>query len=62
MPVRPSVCVPLCAGACVRVCVDARVQARKFGLFNRIDVSHALTLCPQLILIRGDNQVNAMQR
>ena len=37
---------------------EARVQ----GLYNRISVADAKRRCPNLILVRGDNGVNAMQR
>ena len=30
-------------------------EARAFGLFNRIMVKDALRLCPDLVLVRGDN-------
>ena len=36
--------------------------ARNFGLYNRISVKEALRRCPDLVLIRGDNGVNGMQR
>jgi nucleotidyltransferase/DNA polymerase involved in DNA repair len=37
-------------------------EARAFGLYNRISVQEGVRLCPQLVLVRGDNGVNAMQR
>jgi DNA polymerase-4 len=37
-------------------------EARAFGLYNRISVAEGVRLCPQLVLVRGDNGVNAMQR
>ena len=37
-------------------------EARAFGLYNRISVADAKKLCPQLVLVRGDNGVNGMQR
>ena len=37
-------------------------EARRFGLFNRISVAEAKRLCPELVLVRGDNGVNGMQR
>ena len=37
-------------------------EAREYGLYNRIGVSEAQRLCPELVLIRGDNGVNGMQR
>jgi hypothetical protein len=37
-------------------------EARAFGLFNRISVEEGLRKCPDLVLIRGDNGINAMQR
>ena len=37
-------------------------EAREFGLYNRISVAEALRLCPHLVLVRGDNGINAMQR
>ena len=37
-------------------------EARAFGLFNRISVTEAKRLCPGLVLVRGDNGVNGMQR
>ena len=37
-------------------------EAREFGLYNRISVAQALRLCPHLVLVRGDNGINAMQR
>jgi len=37
-------------------------EARAFGLHNRISVAEGVRLCPQLVLVRGDNGVNAMQR
>ena len=37
-------------------------EARAFGLYNRISVAEALRRCPQLVLVRGDNGVNGMQR
>ena len=36
--------------------------ARAFGLYNRILVRDAKALCPGLVLVRGDNGVNGMQR
>lgn len=36
--------------------------ARAYGLYNRISVAEAQKLCPQLVLVRGDNAVNGMQR
>ena len=36
--------------------------ARTFGLYNRISVADARRLCPTLVLVRGDNEVNGMQR
>ena len=60
----------------VRLCVSGRplgvqqnmeiaavnYEAREFGLFNRISVEEGLRKCPDLILVRGDNGINAMQR
>jgi DNA polymerase-4 len=37
-------------------------EARAYGLFNRISVEEALRRCPALVLVRGDNAVNGMQR
>jgi len=37
-------------------------EARAYGLFNRISVEEALRRCPGLVLVRGDNAVNGMQR
>ena len=37
-------------------------KAREHGLFNRISVAEARRLCPALVLVRGDNDINAMQR
>ena len=37
-------------------------EARELGLYNRISVAEALRLCPHLVLVRGDNGINAMQR
>ena len=37
-------------------------EARAFGLYNRISVAEGKRLCPDLVLVRGDNGVNAMQR
>jgi len=37
-------------------------KAREFGLYNRISVAEAKRLCPTLVLVRGDNELNAMQR
>jgi len=37
-------------------------EARAHGLFNRISVLEALRLCPALVLVRGDNAVDGMQR
>jgi DNA polymerase-4 len=37
-------------------------EARGFGLYNRISVEEGLRKCPHLMLVRGDNGVNAMQR
>eukprot|EP00929_Paragymnodinium_shiwhaense_P073846 TRINITY_DN37729_c0_g1_i1.p1 TRINITY_DN37729_c0_g1~~TRINITY_DN37729_c0_g1_i1.p1 ORF type:complete len:463 (-),score=71.79 TRINITY_DN37729_c0_g1_i1:75-1463(-) len=37
-------------------------EARKYGLYNRILVADAKRLCPHLVLVRGDNEVNGMQR
>ena len=36
--------------------------AREFGLYNRISVTKAKRMCPGLVLVRGDNGVNGMQR
>lgn len=36
--------------------------AREHGLFNRITVSEAKRLCPQIVLVQGDNSVDGMQR
>ncbi len=37
-------------------------EARAFGLFNRISVQEARRLCPEIVLVRGDNDVDGMQR
>lgn len=37
-------------------------EARAYGLFNRISVEEALRRCAGLVLVRGDNAVNGMQR
>ncbi len=37
-------------------------EARAFGLYNRISVAEGLRRCPDIVLIRGDNAINAMQR
>lgn len=37
-------------------------EARAFGLYNRISVEEGLRKCPDLLLVRGDNGINAMQR
>ena len=37
-------------------------QSQQFGLYNRISVAEAKRLCPTLVLVRGDNELNAMQR
>ena len=36
--------------------------AREHGLYNRISVADARRRCPELVLVRGDNGINAMQR
>ena len=37
-------------------------EARAHGLYNRISVEEGLRKCPDLMLVRGDNGINAMQR
>jgi nucleotidyltransferase/DNA polymerase involved in DNA repair len=37
-------------------------EARARGLYNRISVEEGLRKCPDLVLVRGDNGVNGMQR
>lgn len=37
-------------------------EARAFGLYNRISVVEGQRLCPELVLVRGDNGINGMQR
>jgi nucleotidyltransferase/DNA polymerase involved in DNA repair len=37
-------------------------EAREHGLYNRISLAEGLRRCPSLVLVRGDNEVNAMQR
>lgn len=41
-------------------CVNYAARAR--GLYNRISVEAARKRCPELMLVRGDNGVNGMQR
>lgn len=36
--------------------------ARSYGLYNRISVAKAISLCPKIVLVRGDVEVNGMQR
>ena len=37
-------------------------EARAFGLYNRISVTEGLRRCANLVLVRGDNGINGMQR